>query len=57
MIKQPKDFGVHNGTTQDFIILSCDDGTSVLLAHTRDIKIMDEKIKTLDPYGEENWDK
>ncbi len=48
--------GVHNGTTQDFIIVECDDKTSQLLVHTQPIKIMDMRLKTLDPYGEENWE-
>jgi hypothetical protein len=48
--------GVHNGTTQDFLIVESDDKTSQLLIHNQPIKIMDQKLKILDPYGEENWD-
>ena len=44
------------GTTTDDLYLSCDDKTSQLLIHTIPIKILDMKLKTLDPYGEENWE-
>lgn len=56
MIKTPIRIGKTFGSSQDFIIMECDDDTTVFLQHTAKIKIMDEKIKTLDPYGEENWD-
>ena len=48
--------GVHNGTTQDFIIVESDDKTSQLLVHNQPIKILDMRLKELDPHGEENWD-
>jgi hypothetical protein len=55
-IKHVVRIGVHNGTTQDFLIVENDDKTSQLLIHGQPIKIMDMKLKELDPYGEENWD-
>lgn len=55
-IKHVVRIGVHNGTTQDFLIVESDDKTSQLLIHGQPIKIMDMKIKQLDPYGEEDWE-
>lgn len=49
-------FGIHNGTGQDFVMVEADDGTSQLLMHNQPIKILDMKLKKIDPYGEENWE-
>jgi hypothetical protein len=51
-----KRIGVHNGVSQDFLIVECDDNTTLLLFHDQPIKILDKKLKEIDPYGEENWD-
>lgn len=48
--------GVNNGSAQDFIIVESDDKKSYILSHTKPIKIMDMKLKELDPYGEEDWE-
>lgn len=46
--------GIHDGDVQDSLIVDNDDGTQELLEHTAPIKILDMKLKTLDPYGEED---
>lgn len=46
--------GIHDGDAQDSLIVDNDDGTQELLVHTNPIKILDMKLKTLDPYGEED---
>lgn len=45
-----------NESSQDFLIVECDDKTSQILLHTQPIKIMDMKLKEIDPHGEENWE-
>lgn len=48
--------GIYGGTNQDNIVVETDEGTQLLLLHQHPIKILDKKLKQLDPYGEENWD-
>ena len=55
-IKQVTEIGIYNGETQDYIAVEADDKSQQLLIHTEPIKIMDSRLKTLDPYGEENWE-
>jgi len=55
-IKHVLRIGIHNGTAQDSLIIESEDKTQQLLNHTQPIKILDMKLKELDPYGEENWD-
>jgi hypothetical protein len=56
-IKHIIKIGIHNGAAQDSIIVEADDKTQQLLNHTQPIKILDMKLKELDPFGEENWDR
>jgi hypothetical protein len=56
-VKHIQRIGVENGTAQDFLIIRDDKNVEYLLLHDQPIKIMDMKLKELDPYGEENWDK
>lgn len=55
-VKTVVQIGIMNSALQDFITVVCDDETSQLLIHTDPIKLMDKKVKEIDPYGEENWD-
>ena len=48
--------GIHNGGSQDYLITESEDKTQQLLFHQEPIKILDMRLKELDPYGEENWD-
>jgi len=55
-IKHIMRIGIYGGTNQDNAIVETDDGTQLLLMHQHPIKIMDMRLKHLDPYGEENWE-
>ena len=55
-MKEVVKIGIHTGQAQDYLIVECDDKTTQLLYHNEPIKLIDPKMKILDPYGEENWD-
>jgi len=42
---------------RDSILVEDDTGARYQLAYESDIKVYDEKLKDLDPYGEEDWEK
>ncbi len=48
--------GIYNGAVSDNILVEDDEGKQRILMFTQPIKIMDEKVKEIDPYAEENWD-
>lgn len=43
-----------NGSDQ--LLIEDDNGNKYILYHTKPIKILDMRVKELDPYGEENWE-
>jgi hypothetical protein len=55
-IKHVTRIGIYGGMNQDNIIVESEDGSQLLLMQQHPIKILDMKLKNLDPYGEENWE-
>lgn len=54
--KEVVQIGLSNDRNQDYIIVECDDNTRLLLYHASPISLIEEFLKELDPYSEEDWD-
>jgi len=54
--KEVTRIGTHEGPRDDNVIVLSDDDTQQFLMFEKPIKILDKKVKALDPYGEENWE-
>lgn len=55
-IKNVTRIGILKSKIQDYLVVECDDKNNLILLHNEPIKIMDKRIKEIDPYAEENWD-
>jgi len=54
--KQVIKIGISNDISQDYILVECDDNTRAFLYHDQPIKLLEQFLKELDPYSEEDWD-
>lgn len=54
--KQVVKIGISNDTSQDYVLVGCDDNTKLILMYDKPIKLINPAIKELDPFSEESWE-